>query len=422
MIGTNWSGNYRYRATALHEPAGLDELRAVVARGRPVRALGTRHTFTGIGDSEELISMERMPREISIDATAHTVSMSGHVTYAELADTLNRHDLALHSLASLPHISVVGGVATATHGSGDHAGNLATAVRHLQFVTGTGDLLEAHRGDERFEGLVVGLGALGIVSRLTLAVEPSYQMRQLVFEDVSWRVLFDRFDQITAAGQSVSVFHRFGERTEMVWIKLRADAPVDPGALAALVEGRPADGPRNPVPGADPANCTEQLGVPGPWSERLPHFRTGFTPSAGEEIQSEFFVARSDAAAAVEALRSLHEVIAPLLLVSELRTVAPDDLWLSPQYDRVCVGIHFTWRRRQEEVEEALRQVETVLAPYDARPHWGKLFTADAATVRSLYPRMDDFLRLRDQLDPDRVYVNDWLHGRLLATRDASAS
>jgi xylitol oxidase len=280
-------------------------------------------------------------------------------------------------------------------------------------VTGAGDLIRVAPHDDRFDGVVVGLGALGAVTRVTLATEPFYEMRQRVFENLPWSALFEHLDEIAATGESVSVFHRFGDRIDQVWVKTRV-TPDAGGDRAELFGARPATQPRHPVLGGDPVNCTEQLGVAGPWSERLPHFRSGFTPSSGEEIQSEFFVTRKDAVAAVQALRELASAIVPLLLVCELRTIAADTLWLSPQHERDSLSIHFTWRRRQEAVERVVREIETALAPFQARPHWGKVFTADAAAVAAQYPRMADFRRLRQQLDPDGVFANDWLRERVL--------
>jgi len=410
-LGTNWSGNYTYRAAILHRPGTLEELQELVARARAVRALGSRHSFTAMGDSEELIALDRLPGEISVDHASQTVSVPGHTTYAELAEALNREGVALDNLASLPHISIAGAVATATHGSGLGKGNLATAVRELQMVTAAGELVSVAADVPDFDGIVVGLGSLGLVTHLRLAVEPYYEMRQHVYEGLTWESLFEHFSEITAAGESVSVFHRFGDRTEQVWVKRRVDhqdADADPGELFGA---RPATIALHPVLGGDPVNCTEQLGIVGPWSERLPHFRSGFTPSSGEELQSEFFVAREDAVAAVQALRALGETIAPLLLVCELRSIAADSLWLSPHYERDSASIHFTWRRRPAQVEPIVREIETILSPFGARPHWGKVFTADAGTIAPLYPRMADFRTLRDRLDPAGVFVNDWTRG-----------
>ncbi|MGB9184613.1 MAG: D-arabinono-1,4-lactone oxidase [Solirubrobacteraceae bacterium] len=408
----NWAGNYRYGATVIHRPQRVEQVQELVSRHPRVRALGTRHSFTGIGDSAALISLAELETEIAVDREARLVAVPGGVTYAELADTLNHHRLALANLASLPHISVAGAVATATHGSGDAIGNLATAVVELELVNGEGALVRARHGEPDFPGLVVGLGALGVVTGLTLAVEPYYEVSQRVYEGLGWETLLVRFDEITAAGDSVSVFHGAGEQTELLWVKRRE--PHSEATPEELFGARAATAPRNPVPGAEPANCTDQLGVPGPWSERLSHFRSGFTPSAGEEIQSELLVAREHGPAAIEAMLGLAEQIRPLLLVGELRTVAADELWLSPQYGRATVGLHFTWRRRPAEVRRVVGLLEQALAPLGARPHWGKLFTAGAREIAPLYPQLAGFLDLRARLDPRGVFVNDWLQAHLL--------
>jgi len=414
-IGTNWSGNYAYRAGTLHRPQALEELQALVARGRPLRALGSRHSFTDIADSHDLVALDALPGAIELDAAAGTVTVPGHTTYAELAAELNRSGRALHNMASLPHISVAGAIATATHGSGDVNGNLATAVRAVEMVGANGELATVTQRDHEFEGVVVGLGALGIVTRVTLEVQPFFAVRQRVFEGVGWDTLFERLHAIFGAGESVSVFHLCGPATEQVWVKRRSDGASDHDRDLDELLGVPAaSATLHPVLGGDPVNCTEQLGVAGAWSERLPHFRSGYTPSSGEELQSEFFVARGNAVAAIEAVRGLADAIVPHLLISELRTIAADTLWLSPDEGRDTFALHFTWRRRPAEVQAVVAEIETALAPLGARPHWGKVFTAEAAAIAPLYPRMADFRALRDRRDPERLFVNDWLRRRVL--------
>jgi xylitol oxidase len=416
-LGSNWSGNYRYRASRLHHPRTLEQVQELVARGTPLRALGTRHSFTDLADSHELVALDAFEGQVEIDRAARTVTAAGEITYAQLAEVLNREGLGLHNLASLPHISVIGAVTTATHGSGDELGNLASAVTALELVDGTGEVVRARRGEDGFAGLVVGLGALGIVTRVTLEVEPSYEVRQRVYEGMPWETLLEHYDEVTARGESVSVFHRFGSQIEQVWVKTRVQSDEEAEAPASELFGAAAaDGPRNPVLGGDPANCTEQLGVPGPWSERLPHFRSGFTPSSGEEIQSEFFVPREFATEAIRAILPLGPRIAPLLLVCELRTMAADELWLSPQYQRATAGIHLTWRREPEAIEPVLASLEQALAPFDPRPHWAKLFLAQADTLSERFTRMPDWLALRERLDPQGVFVNDWLRSRVLSS------
>jgi xylitol oxidase len=411
--GKNWAGNYTYRAQRLHRPSTIEQVQEIVASAPGVRVLGSRHSFNDIADSSELITLEAMPAEVVVDRAANTVSFNAALKYGELVETLGAEGVALHNLASLPHISVAGAVATATHGSGDTNGNLATAVAGLELVTSGGEIVEASRGDPDFDGLVVGLGALGAVTRITLDVEPAYEVRQRVFEGLSWEALFEHFDEITSCGYSVSVFTRWDETIDQVWVKSRVtDEPEQVqddlfGAVAAAVD-------RHPIVEFDAAPCTPQLGRPGLWSDRLPHFRMGFTPSSGEELQSEYLFPRRYAGEAIEAVRALADGIQPILQVSEIRAVAADRLWMSMSYGEDTVGIHFTWKPERDAVEEMLVQLEAALAPFGARPHWGKLFNAGAAEIAPLYERMPDFIRLVERLDPRGAFRNSWLKARVL--------
>jgi xylitol oxidase len=411
--GRNWAGNYAYRAESLHRPATLEQLQETIAKAPAVRVLGSRHSFNDIADSSELVTLVDMPGDVVFDHAAGTVSFNAALKYGELVGALNAEGVALHNLASLPHISVAGAVATATHGSGDANGNLATAVAGLELVTSDGEVVEVSRGEPDFDGVVVGLGALGAVTRITLDVEPAYEVRQRVFEGLGWEALFAHFDGVTSCGYSVSVFTRWGEDVDQVWVKSRVtDEPERVredlfGAVAAEVD-------RHPILGLDAASCTPQLGRPGLWSDRLPHFRMGFTPSSGEELQSEYLIPRRHAVEAVEAVRGLAHRIRPVLQVSEIRTVAADRLWMSPSYGQDTVCIHFTWKPEREAVGEVLVQLEAALAPFEARPHWGKLFDADAAEISPLYERLPDFVGLVERLDPRGAFRNSWLRTRVL--------
>jgi len=403
----NWAGTYVYAAEAVHWPASLDELRRIVARAPQVRVLGSRHAFTGIGDAAELVSLERLPATIDVDRVAGTVTLGAALRLGELAAALDAERLALHNLPSLPHVCAAGAVATATHGSGDALGNLATAVAGLELVTSEGELVTAERGDDDFDGLVVGLGALGAVTRLELDVEPAYEVRQRVFEGLEWDALLEHLDAIFASGQSVSVFTRWRDDVDQVWVKSRVtDEPED--VRDELFGARPATVERHPILGLDPVNCTAQLGVPGPWWDRLPHFRMGFTPSSGEEIQSELHVARADARDAIAAVRALGPQISPVLQVSELRSIPADALWMSPQHDRECIALHFTWTREPDAVRRALARVEAALEPFAPRPHWGKLFLAEAQALAPRYERHADFVELAERLDPRGAFRNAW--------------
>ena len=415
MNESNWAGNYWYRAGNLHRPSSLDQVQEIIANAPSIGVLGSRHSFSDIADSSELVTLEGLPAEIAFDHAAGTVSFSGGLRYGELAEILKAEGVALPNLASLPHISVAGAVATASHGSGDANGNLATSVTALEIVTSSGEIHVASKGDPDFGGLVVGLGGLGALTRLTLDVEPSYNVRQRVFERLGWDALFANFDQITSAGSSVSVFTRWSEVIDQVWVKSRVTDASETvrddlyGAVPATVD-------RHPILGLDPVNCTPQLGAEGLWSDRMPHFRMGFTPSSGQELQSEYLVPRLDAIAAIQAVRALAHAVRPILQVSEIRTVAADGLWMSPQYGQDTIAIHFTWKPDPDAVERVLIDIEDALAPFDARPHWGKVFLADAASIARLYERLPDFIRLANRLDPRAAFRNPWLNSRVLGS------
>lgn len=413
MSEHNWAGNYGYRAGILHRPSRLDEVQEIIANAPRVGVLGSRHSFTDIADSSELLTLDGLPADVVVDHAGGTVSFSAALRYGELAEVLMAQGVALANLASLPHISVAGAVATASHGSGDANGNLASSVAGLEIVTSSGEIFTSSRGDADFDGLVVGLGALGAVTRLSLDVEAAYHVRQRVFEGLRWDALFENFDEITSAGYSVSVFTRWSEAIDQVWVKSRVTDEPEPvrddlfGATAATVD-------RHPILGLDSVNCSPQLGAPGLWSERLPHFRMGFTPSSGQELQSEYLLPRRHAHAAIQAMRAMAHAIRPVLQVSEIRTVAADGLWMSPQYLQDTLAIHFTWNPDWAAVERVLTGIEVALAPFEARPHWGKVFLAEAASIAPLYERVRDFIDLADRLDPRGAFRNTWFNTRVL--------
>lgn len=407
----NWAGNYGYQAPRIAHPESMAELQDLVAGAGKVSALGSRHSFNDIADtSGTLVVLDKLDAGISIDTQNMTVTVSGGTRYGTLAAELQRQGFALHNLASLPHISVAGAVATATHGSGDGNGNLATAVAALELVTADGTAATARRGDAGFAGMVVGLGALGIVSRLTLDIEPSFDVAQTVFEGLHWDQVLESFDALTSSAYSVSLFTDWsGSTVGQAWLKNRTDQAVLPAGLPEFFSGAPATEARHPLPGVSGRNCTQQLGVPGPWSDRLAHFRMEFTPSQGEELQSEYLIPREHAVEALRALRRLSGLVTPLLLIGEVRTIAADQLWLSPNYGRDGIGLHFTWRQDEPAVRAILPLLEAELAPFSARPHWGKLFHGDAASLAPLYPRFADFTALAGRLDPAGKFRNAFL-------------
>ncbi|SDD83349.1 xylitol oxidase [Paenibacillus sp. UNCCL117] len=407
----NWAGNYTYSAAELFEPERMEQLQEWVAAQHKVKALGSRHSFNSIADtSGGLISLGKMNRVLELDPSRGTVTVEGGIRYGELAGYLHANRYALHNLASLPHITIAGACATGTHGSGDRNGNLATVVRSVEMVTASGEAVVYTRGEQpEADGAIVNLGALGIVSKLTLDIVPSFDISQLVFESLPLSRLEGHIDDVFSSAYSVSLFTDWtGRRFTQVWLKQIAstdEAFVRDefyGATRAAV-------PLHPVPGISAEPCSEQLGKRGPWHERLPHFRMAFTPSAGEELQSEYFVPRNHAYAALEAIFQLEEHIAPHLYISEVRSIAADQLWMSPNYGRDSIGIHFTWKPHSEAVERVLPLIEAALEPYEARPHWSKLFTMAPERVKSLYEKHRDFQNLAASCDPQGKFRNSFL-------------
>jgi xylitol oxidase len=415
----NWAGNYAYRAARVQVPRTVADVQRTVASAARVKPLGTRHSFNDIADSPgDQISLERFD-QMELDEPAGTVTVGAGVRYGTLATFLHERGYALHNLASLPHISVAGACATATHGSGCRNGNLATAVRSLELVTASGDLRTVsreHDADE-FAGTVVSLGALGVVTKLTLAVERGYEVRQVVYQNLSFDQLKNHFDAIYGSGYSVSLFTDWqAHRASEVWVKQRLDDPATnarDGVARDHFGATAATTGLHPIAGISPVNCTEQLGVPGPWHERLPHFRMNFTPSSGEELQSEYFVPRERGYDAILAVERMKDRVTPHLLISELRTIAADDLWMSPCYRRPSLAIHFTWKPHAAAVRELMPLVEEQLRPFTARPHWGKLFTMPGSELRARYERVADFDALRRRFDPQGKFTNDFLRRTL---------
>jgi alditol oxidase len=410
----NWSGNLTYGTDRLTEASFLDQVRSFVRSQARFKALGTRHCFNSIADSHDaFISLKPMHEMMVADSHARTVTIGAGVTYGVLAPYLESKGFALHNLASLPHISVAGAISTATHGSGEGNGNLATAVSALEFVNGQGDVMKLSRDadGEIFRGAVVGLGALGVIIHVTLDVQPTYQVRQYVYENLPFAQMRDHFDAIQASGYSVSLFTDWrNELVNELWIKARVDSPKPFTGPAEFHGATLAKKNLHPIAELSAENCTEQLGKPGPWYDRLPHFRMGFTPSAGKELQTEYFVPRQHAIEAMMAVSRLHAQVSPHLMITEIRTIAADDLWMSTAYRRPSVAIHFTWQQDWPAVRRLLPIIERELGPYQPRPHWGKLFTLAPAELRSHYPKIEEFVRLASKFDPQRKLQNDFLN------------
>ena len=401
----NWSGTVTFKDASTQSPDSIQDLQSIVLAAAKIRARGSAHCFNDIADtSATSVSLANMSGEIAIDKESRTVRVPAGLKYGELAVALNERGWAIHNMASLPHISVAGAVATATHGSGVGNGNLATAVVGLEIVLPDGSLKRVSKGDANFEGYVVGLGLTGVVVNLDLEIEPTFNISQTVYRGMSRESYAANLDEIMSLAYSVSYFTTWaaaggGE----VWAKFRSGT----SAPNELFEAYPATSNRHPLPGLNPEPCTEQMAVSGPWHLRLPHFKMEFTPSAGDEIQSEFFVARKDAPAAIAELEKIAPQINEILWVTEIRAIAADELWMSPHYQRDSIGIHFTWKK-VDAVCEMVKVVEATLAPFNYRPHLGKVFSASPEYLASVMPKIEDFKKLVNEIDPSNKFGNQF--------------
>jgi len=410
---TNWAGNLIYSTNKLNNPTSIEQVKNFIKAHNKFKMLGTRHCFNTIADSKnEFLSLSNLDLGITIDRDNLTVTVAAGIRYGQLAEDLYKNGFALHNLASLPHISVAGACATATHGSGNKNGNLSTAVAAMEIINASGDLvvLSRKKDPEQFYGAVVNLGALGIVIKITLHIQPTFMVRQDVYENLAMQQLESHFDQIMGAGYSVSLFTDWQNKNfSEVWIKQKIINGVDLTIANDFYGAKPATKNLHPIAEISAENCTVQMGVPGPWHERLPHFKMGFTPSSGKELQSEYFIPRDLVYKAISAVEKLHEKITPHLLISEIRTIDADNLWMSPCYKQQSAAIHFTWKQDWPAVKKLLPLIEEALEPFNARPHWGKLFTISAARIKSLYEKLPDFQQLVKDYDPTGKFRNEFL-------------
>jgi xylitol oxidase len=415
----NWAGNFEYSTDRLYSANSLDEVRNYVKKETHLKVLGTRHCFNNIADStHDFLSLKSMDQVVALDSDARTVTVDGGMTYGQLCPYLDAKGFALHNLASLPHISIAGACSTATHGSGEKNGNLATAVSALEIVTANGEVVKLSRQQdgETFQGAVVGLGALGVITKVTLDIQPTFMMRQYVYENLPLPAMKDHFDAIESSAYSVSLFTDWqNQRINEVWIKSRVEKGQAFDATPEFFGAKQAAKNLHPIAALSAENCTEQMGVPGPWYERLPHFRMGFTPSAGKELQTEYFVPRQHAVEAILAVERLRDQVSPHLLITEIRAIADDNLWMSPCYQQPCVTIHFTWKQDWPAVSKLLPVIERELAPYNARPHWAKLFTTTPTQIKAIYKKLPDFVALSKRYDPQGKFRNEFLNRNIFS-------
>ena len=413
---TNWAGNFEFSTDQVHYPKNVEEVQEIVKNSSKLRPLGSQHSFNLIADSNEnLVSSKNLNKIISLDKAENTVTVEAGIKYGELVQYLHENGYALHNLASLPHISIAGSVATATHGSGVKNGNLATSISAIEFVNAAGDIVKLSRKDgDVFNGAVVGLGALSFVIKLTLDLLPTFNMQQVVYRNMPIDALKNNFLAVMSAGYSVSLFTDWSNQNiKQIWIKRRVDESEVKSSEPEFYGAKLAEKNLHPVEDQSAESCTEQMGIPGPWFERMPHFKMGFTPSTGKELQSEYFVPIENGYDALMAVAKLHEQITPHLFISEIRTIDADNLWMSPCYKKTCVTIHTTWKPEWDTVIKLLPLMEEQLAPFSPRPHWGKLFAIEPSVLQQRIERLADFRELVKQHDPKRKFQNEFLEKSL---------
>jgi alditol oxidase len=415
---TNWSGNYQYSTDRLHLPRTVEEVQQVVKKCDKLKPLGARHSFNGIADSRKNQISLKLLDQMALDPKSRTVTVGGGVTYGQLAPYIDGQGFAIHNLASLPHVSVAGACATATHGSGSKNGNLSTAVSAMEIVTADGEVvtLSRQKDGDRFSGAAVALGGLGVVTKVTLDVQPTFQVRQVVYENLSLSQLEKHLEDIFSSAYSVSLFTDWqSHRATQVWIKRRVEPGESFEFAPEFYGAKLATQKLHPLAGHSAENCTEQMGIPGPWYERLPHFRMNFTPSSGAELQSEYFVPRDRGYEAILAVEKLRDRVGPHLFISELRTIDADHLWMSTAYQRPSMAIHFTWKPEWPAVKQLLPVIEEQLAPFDVRPHWAKLFTMQPSRLQSLYAKLPEYQELLKHYDPRGKFRNEFLNTNIYA-------
>lgn len=401
----NWAGNIEFQDDKTLAPKSIAEIQNIVLTNPKVRARGSAHCFNTIADTKYVaLVLDQMPKEIIIDKEKKSVTVSAGLKYGEVAEELHKNGWALHNLASLPHISIAGAIATGTHGSGANNGSLATAVKSFDIVLADGSLRNVNSSEgDLYYGGVIALGLVGIVVRMELEIRPTYNLGQNVYLGMKRDNFRDNFDAIMGSGYSVSYVTTWQQEIAgEVWVKfLEGRTPPE-----VLFGSHCATEKLHLLKHHSPEPCNDQLGIIGPWHLRLPHFKMEFTPSSGSELQSEFFVNKDHAKSALLELEAIADQISIPLLGSEIRTIASDNFWMSPQYKSDNVALHFTWKQVPETFE-AVKEIEKILKPFDYRPHLGKIFTATPSYISSVFPKFKDFQELICQIDPSNKFGNE---------------
>ena len=409
MTNHNWATNIDFHDAKTLHPQSIEELASIVSSSPNVRVRGTAHCFNTIADTNHTaVVLDAMPKQLTINVVSKTATVSAGLIYSEISELLEAQGWAIHNLASLPHITIGGATATGTHGSGIKNGALHTSIRSVELMRPDGTLHKLTRGvDEEFYAVIVGLGLTGIAVSFELDIEPTFQIMQTIYGELPLKVFGENIIEILSGAYSVSFFSTWDDdQVCEIWYKSKTTPPATYFGASARTEKA------HPIFGEDATAATEQFGQPGPWHLRLPHFKIGQTPSAGKELQSEFFVDSKNAAAAFAAFHAISKDFRHKVLVTEIRSVAADDYWMSPAYGRESVAFHCTWML-DDEVPHLVSLIEAVLQPFSFRPHVGKVFNVGSYHLRKVLPKFDEFREYVMKTDPGGKFQNDFTRALL---------
>jgi L-gulono-1,4-lactone dehydrogenase len=417
----NWAGEQRCRPQAIERPGsrnGLEELVVAAAgRGQRVRAAGSGHSFTDIAlTGGLLLRLEGLNRVLAADRASGRVKVEAGIVLSELNRRLDELGLAFENLGDIDRQTLAGSISTGTHGTGERFQNLSAQIEAIELVLAGGRALEvsAESDPDTFRAARVGLGALGVIYAITLRTVPAYTLHRVdrprPLDDV-----LESLDELVAASDHFEFYVFPHTRTALCRESWRTDEPPRPRSRTAVYAQEVvlenwvgqlfALGARH-LPSQVPRLARIAAGNVG----RSTKIDRSFEVFASERrirfTEMEYAIPRQHAVEAIRRVLELagrpeHQVAYPI----EVRFVAPDDALLSPSHERVTtyVAVH---QDRKLRWEPYFRGVEAIMSSYKGRPHWGKRHFQTAETLARLYPRWDDFARVRSELDPDGVFRN----------------
>uniref|UniRef100_A0A915D0Y3 FAD-binding PCMH-type domain-containing protein n=1 Tax=Ditylenchus dipsaci TaxID=166011 RepID=A0A915D0Y3_9BILA len=413
----NWGGNFNFSTQDIKYPtttAGVQQL-VKECKGK-IRPVGTRHSFSEIANTNDtLICLVHMNLILSVDPSVPSVTVQAGITYTDLIPFLQSIGLAIPMMASLGEISIAGAINTAVHGSGAGIGNLATQVLGLQMVLADGSVVQYSKGqnDTELAAATVGLGALGIVTQVTLQAQPTYNLAINVFENMDMSVLDTQLYNITHSGYAINMWSTFGTPgvLDQVWITTKVDSNgVNAYGNVSQLYGAPAaTAQSSPIAALPPTYVVPQMGIVGPYYERLTDYDLGLSGQEGQQTQSEYYVDFDDFVPALKALQTLSAEINAVVYVALFRITEKDELWMSPQYKKTTMAIHFSWQPKLDQVMALLPKIEAALAPFNPIPHWGKLYTLKPEQYLPLLPKYPEWREQVELHDPTHKFRNKWL-------------